>query len=529
MEKCWLKPNVCSEPLVSNWYAWSHLISPITASEHLSKRYLQILRSYIQHPELHVNANKDPHLIGGPYINLPTIEVEKIEEFYNSLLLTNQPLLDLAEAIDQLSLILEESANGISLESIYGDIPDLLAGCVELVYDMSNHASIRFIEPLVYNKFYNTKNQSIALSLVNADDRPFVLSTPYLASAQKVHLNMPFSDNNIDLLYKAKREPCDINALAAKLHVTEHQLQQFSTYFTKTPPANIYKKYDSDNLRIRYFGHACILIETKNTSILIDPLISYPNLTEPDRFSYYDLPERIDYVLITHNHQDHFDLETLLQIRHQIDHIVVPSNNNGFLADPSLKLILEHLGFKNIITLDEFEKIIFSDGQITSIPFLGEHGDLNIQSKSAYHIKINKKSLFFAVDSNNLDENLYRHIAKYIGPIDSLFIGMECAGAPCSWTYGPLFHKKLKYDFDQSRRLNGSDSNKAWQMIDILKCKEVNVYAMGQEPWLHHIMGLVYAEDSIQLREVNALLQKCKEASIIAEKPYGKKEWIYAC
>ena len=49
------------------------------------------------------------------------------------------------------------------------------------------------------------------------------------------------------------------------------------------------------------------------------------------RYTYADLPETIDYVLITHNHQDHCMFETLLQLRHRIKNIIVPKNNGGGL------------------------------------------------------------------------------------------------------------------------------------------------------------------------------------------------------
>ena len=35
-EKMYLKPNVVMEPLVDNWYAWSHLISPATAAMNIT-------------------------------------------------------------------------------------------------------------------------------------------------------------------------------------------------------------------------------------------------------------------------------------------------------------------------------------------------------------------------------------------------------------------------------------------------------------------------------------------------------------
>ena len=81
MKDCWLKPDICFEPLIFNWYAWANLVSPMTSGAILNKQYLNILRSYLTHPELHQKACENPKLIGGPYVNLTgnkTIEVSNL-------------------------------------------------------------------------------------------------------------------------------------------------------------------------------------------------------------------------------------------------------------------------------------------------------------------------------------------------------------------------------------------------------------------------------------------------------------------
>jgi L-ascorbate metabolism protein UlaG (beta-lactamase superfamily) len=105
---------------------------------------------------------------------------------------------------------------------------------------------------------------------------------------------------------------------------------------------------------MRYFGHACILIEMSGVSILVDPLISYYGYeSSVAHFSDIDLPEVIDYVLITHNHQDHILFETLLPLRHKIRNIIVPRTTSGALQDPNLKLAFNHAGFFNVFEIDE--------------------------------------------------------------------------------------------------------------------------------------------------------------------------------
>src|SRR5439155_20965184 len=114
---------------------------------------------------------------------------------------------------------------------------------------------------------------------------------------------------------------------------------------------------------------------------LSDPVLSYTYESDVSRYTYLDLPDVIDYVVISHNHQDHILFETMLQLRHKIRNIIVPRSGGGNLQDPSLKLLLQNVGFKNVIELDELGCIPIENGSITGIPFLGEHADLNIRTK----------------------------------------------------------------------------------------------------------------------------------------------------
>jgi len=72
-------------------------------------------------------------------------------------------------------------------------------------------------------------------------------------------------------------------------------------------------------------------------------------------------------------------------VRHKVRHIIVPKNNGGGLADPSLKLMLQNMGFSQVEEIDELETITVEGGSITGLPFLGEHADLNIRSKLSHH------------------------------------------------------------------------------------------------------------------------------------------------
>ncbi|MBL4703771.1 MAG: MBL fold metallo-hydrolase [Flavobacteriales bacterium] len=527
-QNVYLKPNLVMEPLIGGWYAWSHIISPATAALNIVKRHLEIMNSYVETPELHAAAVRDPKMLGGPFIDYPENRSKEIAELIDLTLIKQKELIDLAFALKKLNKLLKTSAKGYSLEGLYAKVPKILQGYVELVYDLNDNPSFRIFEQLFYNSsFYKTDFQSINLFLTSNDERPFCLSTPRLADKTVVDLNIPFSSKSIDELSRMKRTPRPYEEIREILGVSGDKEELFRSFFTESSPEP-YRKYEGDKIRMRYFGHACILVETKDISILVDPLISYYGYqSSVEHYSDYDLPDEIDYVLITHNHQDHILFETLLPLRHRVKNIVVPRARSGPLQDPSLKLMFNELGFKNVIELADMETITMADCEILAIPFTGEHSDLDVKAKACFNVKIDDFSLLFMADSRVIEKALYQNVHKQLGNVDVIFLGMECDGAPLSWLYGPLLFDEPAKEDDQSRRLAGSDCEKGMDLINIFNPAEVYVYAMGQEPWCEFISSIKYTDESNPIVQSNLLIEECTEKGIVAERLFGEKEILY--
>jgi L-ascorbate metabolism protein UlaG (beta-lactamase superfamily) len=523
-ELFYLRQNIQVEPLIDHWYAWSHLIPPATAARNITERHIKIMDSYISAPQIHANAVKNPKMLGGPFIDYGGKRVDEVRALRDRIRKERAHLLELSAALQALDAMLREKAKGHSLQPLYALIPEILRGYVELVYDLNNHPSFRLIEPLLYkSEYYDRTQQSLMLSAITNDDRPFVLSTPRLETDDSLHLRFPFEHEAIDELFRLKTIPRPWDEIKEMLQVPDSKDELLKSFLTTEAPAP-YAAYTGPGVRWRYFGHACILIESNGVSILFDPVLSYTYENNISRYTYLDLPEQIDYVLITHNHQDHVLFETLLQIRHKVKNILVPRSGIGNLQDPSLKLLLENCGFKNVIEISEMEEIHRNGVHITGLPFFGEHADLNIQSKIAWLVKVGPHALLFAADSCNIEPRLYELIHREIGNVDALFLGMECDGAPLSWLYGPLLTQRVERAMDESRRLSGSNYEQGMNLIHRFGCREAYVYAMGQEPWLNYIMSIKYTAESRPIVESNRLLQACQEHGIIAERLFGEKE-----
>ncbi|HMF58464.1 MAG TPA: MBL fold metallo-hydrolase [Pyrinomonadaceae bacterium] len=524
VERFYLRGDVVAEPLFNQWYAWSSLISPASSAMFVANSHLKIMQSFVTAPGVHAAALRNPAMRGGPFIACDVSRVKEIKALMEKTLKEQAHILEFAASIQRLSEMLANEADGSSLEPLYERVPDILRGYVELVYDLNNNPSIRFIEGLLYkSQYYPLSSQSISLSRGRTDERPFALSTPQLPDNEHLHLCVPFGSRKLDAFFKMKSEPQPIGYARELLGVKDGDDELFSSFFTTEAPRP-FERYTGDAVRVRYFGHASLLIQTRELNIMLDPLVSYESNGGIHRYTYADLPETIDYVLITHNHQDHCMFETLLQLRHKIKNVIVPKSNGGSLADPSLKLILQNIGFPRVREIDEMESIEIEGGSLVGLPFLGEHADLNIRTTIAHLINLKGKSILCAADSNNIEPRLYEHIYRLTGDVDVVFLGMECDGGPLSWLYGPLLTKPLARRQDQSRRLNGSDYRKGMGIIDCLRPKQVYIYAMGQEPWLTYLTSIQYTAESRPITESDKLVAECRRRGIESERLFGCKE-----
>lgn len=519
----YLRPNTVIEPIVANWYAHAYLISPGTAPMIIRDK-IKLMRSFMASPELHELATKDSSVVGRTFLNVPAAQKDVVAQLLQKTIQDNEERIEFANSITSLYHLLLKEAKGFSLEGLYKNVPANLKGFVELVYDVNNQPGFRFFESMLYkSRSYDPGAQGMFFFEMDPVVRGNISDTPRIRSEQTFEWNVPFRHKTIDQVARLREQPQTAATIRSYFHENMNGL--FNRFFTEEAPARpADANYTGDDIRIRYYGHACVLLQTSQVSILIDPFINYSTDQCQTNFTFLDLPDTIDYVLITHNHADHIIPEYLLQLRYKIKHIVVPRNGNGNLEDPSLRLMLENIGFESVLQLDELESIRIPDGEIIGMPFLGEHCDLSIRSKILHLVRLRGKSVLLASDSSNLEIEVYRLLKEIIGTVDIIFLGMESEGAPLSLNYGPFMTQELNRKMDQSRRVNGSDFNSGYAIVNEFQPKEVYVYAMGLEPWTKYILGIKYTEESIQLIEANKLIDTCLERGIHAELLEYKKE-----
>jgi L-ascorbate metabolism protein UlaG (beta-lactamase superfamily) len=468
----------------------------------LTGRSLRLMKSFVANAALHVRANQNPALAGGDFVNCTEAQVNEVRALIEELEGRHHDYFEVREAVTSLNALLEQQ-RGLSMEGLYDQVPEVLRGYVELVYDMQHHASFRLIEGLLYQgDLYKPGNQSISLGLLSAvHERPFVLSSPRLPDANHLHVQVGFADPWLDELSALRTVPAPrrrIEELFARVKCSGGL--PFDALFTEVPPSRRNERVRA-GVRVTYLGHAGLMIETSDVSILVDPVIpSRDGVIDEQIVSFSELPDWIDYVCVTHTHMDHTCIETLLQLRHRVGRVLVPTNGGGDLVDPSLRLMLQQLGFI-VHEFQDMEELECADGRIIAVPFLGEHADLRIRSKTAWYFELQGRRILAGADTAGLDGSLSKRVHAITGDLDMLFIGMECVGAPMSWLYGALFTKPVPRDINESRRFNGSDCNSAWKMIEAFNPARVGIYAMGAEPWFRYFMGIQYEQGARQIME----------------------------
>jgi len=120
--------------------------------------------------------------------------------------------------------------------------------------------------------------------------------------------------------------------------------------------------------QVTWLGHSTFLIQHNGINILTDPMLSEraspvsfagPKRLVPKPISFEHLP-RIDFIVISHNHYDHLDLETLEKLPKDI-HILVPLKLGTWLA---------HQGFSKdrLTELDWWQSASSSKVSITALP-----------------------------------------------------------------------------------------------------------------------------------------------------------------
>lgn len=204
--------------------------------------------------------------------------------------------------------------------------------------------------------------------------------------------------------------------------------------FAEKPASSV-----TNSLSITYVNHATFLIQTGGLNILTDPVWSErvsplsfagPKRMRPPGLKFQDLPE-IDLVIISHNHYDHLDIETLKKLNDQ--------HSPEFIVPLGVDLYLDQEGISNTTSLDWWEGDSVSESlKVTAVPaqHFSARGlfDRNKTLWSGYVLETDSGTVYFAGDTG------YGKFFKEIGEkFNSVTVALIPIGAyKPEWFMGPI-------------------------------------------------------------------------------------------
>lgn len=203
--------------------------------------------------------------------------------------------------------------------------------------------------------------------------------------------------------------------------------QLFEKHPNKTPDVEIpsvktnLKNLKSEENILVWFGHSSYFIQAEGKTFLIDPVFSGNASPIPGSLKAYngsnsyqvsDLPE-IDYLLITHDHYDHLDYKTILELKDKVKTVITGLGVGSHF---------EYWGYdaQKIIEKDWNEtEILTNDIKIHTTParhFSGRGFTRNNTLWLSFILETPKRKIFLGGDSGY--DTHFSEIGKKHGPFD---------------------------------------------------------------------------------------------------------------
>ena len=221
--------------------------------------------------------------------------------------------------------------------------------------------------------------------------------------------------------------------------------------------------------KLSIVGNAALLIEWNSFSILFDPWIEGPAVFgswatyPPSNVQVRDLP-KIDAIMISHEHSDHFHEYTLDKFDRNIP-IFVPD-----LDDARLEKRLRKMGFTNITSL-----ISGKSSQLTDKIKVTSFSSGSVWNDSIFFLQLGGFSIL-----NVNDAGFNWRIKKLINSIDLLCIQFSPAsGYPATWDH---IDKNSKVEMTKKR--NEGMLKMIRQITEMMKPKYINPFANFNQLYL---------------------------------------------
>ncbi len=189
---------------------------------------------------------------------------------------------------------------------------------------------------------------------------------------------------------------------------------EYPSPFDKSKPD---ERVERDVIKITMIGHASLLIQVAGLNFITDPVFveraspvqfAGPKRVNPPGIRFEDLPP-IDYVLLSHNHYDHLDLETLDRlVKEHNAEIICPLGNDAIVAKKNDKAQFITGDWGDVIELKNDTRVHFEPAHHWSARWIKDRrmalwaafvleapqGKIYHVGDTGFHDGINYKALF---------------------------------------------------------------------------------------------------------------------------------------
>lgn len=219
-----------------------------------------------------------------------------------------------------------------------------------------------------------------------------------------------------------------------------------------------------DRLTFTWLGQSCAYVQISGVNFLTDPLFSNylvnsilgPKRITPSPCKLNELPKP-HYIMVSHNHPDHFDEEVAEEVK----------NASTWIVPMGLRKTLAKKGIYNTIELDWWDKVklpvaedpnnLYEVACTPAMHWSGRHLlDSNSTLWCSFLILKNGKPIFFHAGDTGYVHDLFKMIGSKFG------YGLKLAMLPCG-QYCPQWHQK-------PRHINPEECVK---IMDDLKAKKI--------------------------------------------------------
>ncbi len=194
-------------------------------------------------------------------------------------------------------------------------------------------------------------------------------------------------------------------------------------------------KLDRDQNVLVWFGHSSYFMQIDGLTFLVDPVLSgsaspvgtTKSFAGSDVYTPADLPD-IDYLIITHDHYDHLDHDTVVQLQPKVRNVLTGLGTGAHL---------EHWGYDahKITENDWHASVRFEDGiTVHWTParhFSGRTFKRNQTLWTSFVLQTPTKKLYLGGDSGY--DTHFAQIGAQHGPFDLAIL--ECGQYNESWKY----------------------------------------------------------------------------------------------